>query len=207
MQPTSTGTYRVLARSRRRSEVIAADTDDYEPLSVSTAGLDEGVADAVDGLLPGYVIDATLAWADDGTARFAAVEVVERTLLEFVDGATNLFEPALDTMQEARRDGLGVNSQVTYGENRELNGVVYAFAKQPGREVFEEFRSGSLPLEPLVERAAEERDPPFELFVLRPPDHEFVIVYLVFEKESVLADTVRETYYCPRPEEPLAGAT
>jgi hypothetical protein len=40
-----------------------------------------------------------------------------------------------------------------------------------------------------------------EVFVLRPADGPFVVVLIATEKGGQLADTVRETYHCPRPEE------
>ncbi|MFC7045372.1 DUF6663 family protein [Halobacteriaceae archaeon GCM10025711] len=202
MQQQTTGTYRVLASPRGREELLLIDVEDHDPTYVETGGYDDDLAADVDGLLPGYRVRATLTWSEDGTPRFSDVEVTARTLLEFVDAASNLFEAALDTMQEARREDLGVNSRVTYGTDREPNGAVYTFAKQPGaRDLFEEIQSGVLPLEPLVERLHEHDDEPYELFVLRPYDHEFVVVYLVLDKGSVLADTVRDTYGCPRPDE------
>jgi hypothetical protein len=36
---------------------------------------------------------------------------------------------------------------------------------------------------------------------MRPVEHDFVVVYLVLHRDSVLADTVRDTYDCPRPSE------
>ncbi len=53
------------------------------------------------------------------------------------------------------------------------------------------------------------RDPPThglghdrEVFVLRPADGPFVVVLIALRKGGTLANTVRETYHCPRPEEP-----
>ena len=37
-------------------------------------------------------------------------------------------------------------------------------------------------------------DGPREVFVLRPPDGAFVAVYIAFEKDGLLARTVRDTY-------------
>ncbi|MFC6990047.1 DUF6663 family protein [Haloplanus sp. GCM10025708] len=37
-----------------------------------------------------------------------------------------------------------------------------------------------------------------EVFVMRPADDPFVVVYVVFEPEGLLATTVRDTYDCPR---------
>ncbi|MFB6219586.1 MAG: DUF6663 family protein [Halobacteriaceae archaeon] len=181
---TPSPAFRVLARDG--GEAVVVDREDYEPLTVADPGL-----------LPGYGVDAAVEWSDP--PELADVTVVERTLIEFVDGASNLFEDALDAAEEARQEGVGVNSRVTYGQDGEPNGALYTFADGPGASVFREFRSGSRPLEPLVERV--ERPPPYEVFVLRPATRPFVVVYIVFEKESVLADTVRDTYGCPRPPE------
>ena len=41
-----------------------------------------------------------------------------------------------------------------------------------------------------------------EVFVLRPADGPYVVVLIALRKGGTLADTVRETYHCPRPEEP-----
>jgi len=206
MTPTTSGAYRVLSDPRRGSELLLVETETYEPTTVAldeeTASVeDDGFAAQVAALRPGYAIEATLAWAD-GVARFESLSVTTRTLLSFADGVSGLFEAALDTMEEARRDGLGVHSTVTYSTDGRSNGALYAFAEQAGeRDVFAEFRNGTRPLEPLLERAAAEVAEPYEVFVFRPATHRFVLVYIVLRKESVLADTVRDTYDCPRPEE------
>ena len=202
MKATTTGEFRVLS-DPRRGTLTLVDREAFEPTTVIADGYDGALADRVAGLRPGYVVSATLAW-DDGEARFEAVEVVTRTLFSFREGVSGLFEAALDTMAEARREGLGVNSRPTFDADRRPNGAVYAFAEQAGeRDVFDEFRSGARPLDPLLARAAEESSEPHEVFVFRPMDHQYVLVYVVLEKGSILADTVRDTYDCPRPDEPL----
>ncbi len=204
MRTTTTGEFRVLGDPRRGSPVTLVDRDGFEPTEVETGGYEGALADRVAGLRPGYVVSATLAWTD-GEARFEDVTVVTPTLFSFREGVSGLFEDALDAMEEARREGLGVNSRVTYDADRRPNGAVYAFAEQPGeRDVFAEFRSGARPLDPLVERAGEESAEPHEVFVFRPATHQYVLVYVVLEKGSLLADTVRDTYDCPRPDEPLS---
>lgn len=201
MEPTTEGRFRVLPGPADRDDLCLVGVEDYEPTFVRPDGYDGATGGRVESLRPGYLVDATLAWAD-GEARFRELTVVERSLYEFVEGATNLFEAALDTWEEAKRREHAVNSRVTYGEDREPNGVVYTFAAQPGAvDVFAEFRAGTRPLEPLVERTRQFDDGPREVFVLRPVAYQFVLVYVVLAKGSVLADTVRETYGCPRPTE------
>lgn len=191
MQPTTTGRYRVLESPRDPGELLLVDVESTDPTYV------EAPADA--DLRAGYLIEATLSWDDDGTPRLAEYAVERATLFEFVDDATNVFEAARETWDEARAAGEGMNSQVTYSTDGEPNGVVYVFAEQPGaRDIWEEFRSGVLPLEPLVERFSEFDDRDHEVFVMRPRAEPCVIVYLVREKGSMLADTVRDTYDCPR---------
>jgi hypothetical protein len=175
-------------------ELVLVDREDYEPLTVTVP---DGVAEGGTDLRPGYAVGATVEWED--SPLLADVSVTDRTLLEFVDGATNLFEVALDTWEAARREGVGVNSRVTRGNDGDPNGALYTFADGPGAEVFAEFRRGARPLEPLLERV--ETPPPYEVFVMRPATHAFVLVYIVLGKGSVLADTVRDTYGCPRPPE------
>lgn len=229
MQATTSGEFRVLdvPQGSTGSFTLVSLTD-LEPTlveaDVSPVGGEENsdevpdvdaLAETVDGLRPGYVVDATLSW-DDGTARFAAVEVTSFTLIEYAQAVSGLFEAALDTMEEARREGLGITGRPTFSTDGEPNGAVYAFAEQRGeRDVFAEIRNGSLPLEPLIDRldstdpesgerpaGASEPDD-HEIFVFRPVEHEYVIVYLVRRRDTLLADTVRDTYDCPRPAEPL----
>jgi hypothetical protein len=112
-----------------------------------------------------------------------------------------------------------MNSAVTYSTGKEPNGVVYVFAKQdPPRDLFEEFRTGATPIEPLIQRvnathdsddaadtddaastADSDADDPAEraVFVLNPADEPFVVVYIVFRKDGMLAQTVRDTYGLP----------
>jgi hypothetical protein len=201
MQTTTAGQYRVLGDAPDRDGLLLLDRADHEPVLVTGEGYEDDLADAVDALRPGYLVDAELVW-NDGDARFEAVDVEKRTLLTFARGVTGLFEAALETMEEAHQEGLGVASRPTFSTDNEPNGAVYAFAEQPGeRDVFEEIRTGALPVEPLVDRLDEEADDAHEVFVFDPLEHDFVIVYLVLHRDSVLADTVRDTYDCPRPPE------
>ena len=191
MQPTTTGRYRVLESPRDPGELLLVDVETTDPTYVEVGGESD--------LRPGYLIEATLSW-DDGTPRIADCSVEKETLFEFVDDATNVFEAARETWEGARAGGDGMNSQVTYDTDGEPNGVVYVFAEQTGaRDIWEEFRGGVLPLEPLVDRLSEFDDCDHEVFVMRPRAEPCVIVYLVRRKGSMLADTVRDTYDCPRP--------
>jgi hypothetical protein len=161
----------------------------------------------VSGLRPGYVVDATLAWRD-GVARFTDVSLVERTLVSVVADVEGLFDAARETCQAARDAGEPMESRVTRDTDGEPNGVVYVFADGDGAgDTFEEFRRGAIPIEPLVQRVADGRDDDNdrEVFVMRPVDEPFVVVYLTFEKGGLLANTVRDTYDCPRPSEPLTA--
>ncbi|NIB99158.1 DUF6663 family protein [Halobacterium sp. R2-5] len=201
METTTESTFRVLgAAPERGDDLLLLDRADHEPVRVAAAGYDD-LADDVDALRPGYLVDATLAW-DDGDARFVDLDVRKRTLFSYADAVTGLFEAALDTMEQAHQDGASVQGRPTFSADGEPNGAVYAFAEQSGeRDVFEEIRTGALPLEPLVDRLDQEEDCDHEVFVFRPLEHDFVVVYLVLHKHSVLADTVRDTYDCPRPSE------
>ncbi len=211
MNVTTEGRFRVLddPRDPERFVLVALDADgaeEYEPVAVRGDGYEGELADRVAALLPGYVVDATLAW-DAGTARFEAVEVRKRTLFEFADGVTGMFEAATETWRNAAAAGEAMNSRVTRGTDGDPNGVLYVFASQSGaRDLFAEFRDGTRPLEPLVGRVNETRgDGEREVFVLRPADEPFVAVYIALEKEGLLADTVRDTYDRPRPDESGTG--
>ncbi|SFK99455.1 hypothetical protein SAMN04487950_1813 [Halogranum rubrum] len=201
MELTTSGRFRVLDSPRERPELLLIDLDSFDPTYVETQGYDDALADAVDRLRPGFVVEATLTWTEDGTPRFASLDVERETRLEFVDGVTGVFEAARETWQTAEAENEGMNSRVTYDTDGAPNGVLYVFAKQAGaRDLFEEFRSGVRPIEPLLQRVNENRDDddPREVFVMRPADEPFVLVYIVFRADGVLANTVRDTYDCPR---------
>ncbi|KAB1192398.1 hypothetical protein GJR96_02645 [Haloferax sp. MBLA0076] len=223
MEVTTAGRFRVYRSPRERDELLllerpeeavdwtdpeaAADADGaFSPTYVPRTGYDdEDIADTIEALEPGNEIEATLAW-DDGDPRFAAVSVTDRTRFRFVGAATGLFEAARETWH--RMDsGEAIGSRVTYGTDGDPNAVLYVFAKQPGaRDLFEEFRDGVVPLDPLIGRLAAETDAattgaestvpdaPREVFVLRPLDEEFVLVAIAFDRDGVFAQTVRETY-------------
>lgn len=191
---TTTGTYRVLGSPRDPAEILLLDVETGDPTYVPKAGYEGDLAERVADLDAGNRIWARIAWNDNGP-RFVAVEVETRTTIEFIEGATGIFEAARETWQEAEREGRAMNSRVTKGTDNEANGVVYTFAKQSGeRDLFFEFRDGITPLEPLIERLAKGREPPFAGFVIRPADEPFVLVALAIEQDGVLAGTIRETY-------------
>jgi hypothetical protein len=195
MDPTTTGEYRILSRGTEADLVFVDRSDEaYDPVTVTVPG-------AVDAdLRPGYVVDATLSWSGSGPAELGDVAVRRRTRFEFLDDVTGIFDAARETWNEAAAAGDGVNSRVTRNTDGDPNGALYVFADPPGaRDVFEEFRTGAFPLDPLVDRVNEdagvaERD----VFVMRPVDAPFVAVYVVFDSDGLLANTVRETYDCPR---------
>jgi hypothetical protein len=94
-----------------------------------------------------------------------------------------------------------MHGRVPRGTDGEPNGALYVFAKQSGaRDLFEEFRTGITPLDPLVRRADRggsvppESEQPRAVFVLRPAEEPFLVVYVVFRRDGVLAETVRSTY-------------
>jgi len=107
-----------------------------------------------------------------------------------------MFEAAVDAWDQIRSAGEAVGSITTRSNDGEPNGALYLFADAPGKRRFADLRSGRLPIEPLVARVNESRedDGPREVFVLRPAAHDFVAVYVVFDREGVLAQTVRDTY-------------
>ncbi|WP_423996437.1 DUF6663 family protein [Halorubrum trapanicum] len=169
--------------------------DRFDPLYATAEGYEGDLADAVDALQPGFVVEATLVWTD-GAARFREVEVVRETRFRFADRVEGMFEAAVDTWRQIRAEGEPVGSITTRSNDGDPNGALYLFADAPGSDTFEEVRTGRLPIEPLVARVNESRDDddPREVFVLRPAEHEFVAVYVVFDPDGVLAQTVRDTY-------------
>ncbi|WP_233740929.1 DUF6663 family protein [Halobaculum saliterrae] len=211
--------YRVLDRGDDSLVFVDLDTPEpgpgpkpdegFEPVRVAADGYDdEDVADAVAALEPGYVLTGTLRWPDiaagedgdgDGDSPLARVEslTVEReSRYRFIDDAEPMFEAARDAWRDASAAGDGMGSRVTRDTDGEPNGALYVFSEAGARDLLGEFRSGTTPLEPLVERVNDDLDDgaPREVFVLRPPDGAFVAVYIAFEKDGLLARTVRDTY-------------
>ena len=174
----------------------ASDAEElFDPLYATAEGYEDELAERVASLEPGYVVDATLAWTN-GSARFDEVEVVRESRFRFADGVEGMFEAAVETWEQIRAAGEAVGSITTRSNDGEPNGALYLFADAPGGDAFADLRAGRLPVEPLVARVNESRedDGPREVFVLRPAAHEFVAVYVVFDRDGVLAQTVRDTY-------------
>ena len=244
--------YRVQARIVRDGDpaVVLLDltpTDDpaaaYEPVVVRGDGYGGTLSETVAGLEPGNVVRARLDWTGpDAVAALETVTVERHTRYRFGDDVTGLFEAARETWAAARDAGDAVGSRVTRDTDGQPNGALYVFADPPGRDVFDEFRSGRRPLDPLVERVDEDDPtadgeappsgddggtgdptlgglaarlervdepdgsdsepsggetstlPAREVFVLRPTDGAFVVAYVVFRRDGLLAETVRDTY-------------
>ena len=194
MQPTTSGTYRVLSSTRGPNELLLLDVESQDPTYVTTTGYEGDFADQVVEVEPGNRVEAVLSW-DDGGPRFAELSIDTRTTIAFVDGATDVFEVARETWNEARSEGEAMNSRVTRNTDGEENGVVYTFAEQAGqRDLYGEFRDGVMPLEPLIDRLGEGAAPPYAVFVIRPAEHPFVLVALALDRDGLLAGTIRETY-------------
>lgn len=192
--PTTVGVYRVLESTRDEDERdgdewLLLDVETADPTYVPRADLDAA---------PGNRVRATLVWPN-GEPRVEESEVVEDTRFAFTRTREALFQDAHACWRDAETAGEAMASRVTSGTDGEPNGVVYAFADQPGsRDLYEEFRDGGKPLDPLLARLAESVDPPFEALVLDHTGEPFVVVLLAFERDGLLARTVRETYFGER---------
>ncbi len=214
MQPTTTGRFRV--HDRRQRPDVASATEEFvlvevpeepidptdpdaeeafDPLYASAEGYEDDLGDRVATLDPGAVVDATLAWTD-GSARFTDLEVVREDRFRFADDVEGIFEAAVEAWNGIRASGEAFGSVTTRSNDGEPNGALYLFADGPGGDTYAELRAGRLPIEPLVARVDErlDDDRSREVFVLRPADHGFVIVHVVFDREGVLARTIRDTY-------------
>jgi hypothetical protein len=192
--PTTEGVYRVLestrgADERDGDEWLLLDVETGDPTYVPLADLDATA---------GNRVRATFVWLDSGP-RVETSEVVEDTRFGFTRTREALFQDAHACWRDAEAAGEAMASRVTHGTDGDPNGVVYTFADQSGsRDLYEEFRDGGKPLEPLLARLAESVDPPFEAFVLDHTGEPFVVVLLAFERDGLLARTVRETYFGER---------
>lgn len=186
MAATTDGRFRVLASPRGPEEWLLLDVETAAPTYVDA---DDVPADA--DLAPGNRVSATVGWDDDRPV-LEALSVLAATRFHFARTEAPLFEAALSCWEAGEG---GMHAQVTYSNDREPVGVVYTFPAQPGgRDLFGEFRDGTRPIEPLLERAREAADPPFSVYVLDPLDRPFVVVYVVLSPDSVLDRTVRDTY-------------
>ena len=193
------------------------DGDTAETVPADETAPDTETVETIRSLEPGYVVAAELVW-DDSDAAFLDCAIRSQTRIQYADGVTGLFEKAKETWHDAQVAGEAMNSAVTYSTGKEPNGVVYVFAKQdPPRDLFAEFRTGATPIEPLIQRVNATHDagddvdddvddptdsesggsPERAVFVLNPADEPFLVVYIVFRKEGMLAQTVRDTYGLP----------
>ncbi|PSQ02572.1 hypothetical protein BRC95_10665 [Halobacteriales archaeon QS_5_68_33] len=203
------GRYRVLP-GPEPDTLRLLDRTTCEPAVVSTGGSEDesGSDDAGSGapigdLRPGYLVDAALDWTTQ-RPTVESVSVVRPTLFAFADGVDPMFEAARETWQAARSEGEAMNTQVLRNTDNEVTGAVYVFAESGERGRLEEFREGARPLEPLLDRVAESRgEAPRAVFVLRPVGGGFTAVAITLRKDGQLAETMRDTYDCPRPDEPL----
>ncbi|KZN25948.1 hypothetical protein A4G99_04430 [Haladaptatus sp. R4] len=188
--------FRVLA-TRSDGSLRLLDRETYEPVVTAP----DGHGGTVDDVHPGYRIDADLDWSNaEPTVR--SLSVRRKTLYSFADGIDPVFEVAQQAWTEARMAGESMNSTVTRNTDNEVNGVLYVFAEDEGGRVFESFRDGTRPLEPLIDRVNEGKgDDPREVFVLRPAEGAYVIVTIALRKGGQFAETLRETYDCPAPSE------
>lgn len=169
--------------------------DAYEPIYVASDGYEGDLADDVAALEPGYVVEADLDWTDS-TARFVSVDVVRETRLYVADDVEGMFEAATDAWQEARAAGEAMVSRTTRSSDGDPNGALYLFADGPNQDTLAGMERGAIPIEPLIGRVNARRDDgePRAVFLLRPAAHDFVAVYVVFDRDGVLAQTVKDTY-------------
>lgn len=188
--------YRVLADPHERDHWLLFDVERGERASVAAENRDDETTESdlterVRSLNSGNRIVAALDWTTD-PPRIEQLTVETRTHFQFIRTNELLFEAALDCWSAAQDAGEAMNAQVTRGTDSEPNGVVYTFADGPGADRFAEFREGRRPLDPLLNRI-QGVDPPYEVFVLDTGEP-FVVVYIVFEPDGILAETVRNTY-------------
>ncbi|MFT4923619.1 MAG: hypothetical protein ACI8XM_002847 [Haloarculaceae archaeon] len=196
MTTTDAGTYRVLPGPPDEEGFVLLEQWSEEPVTVQSEGDDDPLASAVESLQPGHLVDATVEWPPEGTPAIADLAVRTETVCTFVGDADHVFEKAEETFTEARRDRAPIASTVTYNTDGEANGALYTIAKQGGgTDIFAQFRDGRRTLEPMIDKLGEGgAEPPYEVFVVRPADEQFVFVYLAIEKGGLLANTIREEY-------------
>ncbi|ERG99664.1 MAG: hypothetical protein J07HQX50_00811 [Haloquadratum sp. J07HQX50] len=209
MQHESTGRFRVLDRSHNPEVLVLVSVPEspadrmnkeFNPVTVEIPNSAASVVSA------GNLIEATLSWPNEH-AQLEDFKRLSETTFEYIDDISPVFEAASTLWQAAVREQDGLRGRVTRGTDSQPNGVLYVFAEQSGvRNLFDEFQSGTTPLEPLLQRVDDQRETSDEtspapeteqdraVFILRPVDDTFVIVYITFEKYGVLANTIRSTY-------------
>jgi hypothetical protein len=200
MPATESGTYRVLPGQPDGEGLVLLERWSEDPVSVRTDGYEEPLAAAVAELDPGNLVEASLAWPPEGPPAVTELSVATRTLFAFVDGADHVFEKASETFESGRRERAAIASTTTFTTDGEPNGALYTIAKQGGgTDIFAQFRDGRRTLEPMVEKLGEGgAEPPHEVFVIRPVEEPFVVVYLAIDRDGLLAETVRDEFDCPR---------
>lgn len=179
-----TGWYRVLDNRDQPDRTYLVDAETGEVASVAST--------ASATLQPGYLVQGVIDWTTD-PPHVDVASVGSRTRFSFVRTAEPLFRAARECWAEAEQSGSGMNARVTYGSDAEPNGVVYTFASR-ARDRFAEFADGRRPLDPLLEQI-ERIEPPYDVFVIGPHEEPFVVVCIALERDGLLAETVRETYY------------
>jgi len=201
MPARESGTYRVLPGAPDTEGLVVLERWSEDPVTVRTDGYDDPRSSTVADLEPGNLVEATLEWPTEGRPRFGDLSVASRTLLVFVDDADHVFEKAQETFEAGRRERAPIASTVTYTTDGQPNGALYTVTKQGGgTDVFAEFRDGRRTLEPMVDKLGEGgAEPPYEVFVIRPVDEPFLVVYLAFDRGGLLANTIRDEFDCPRP--------
>lgn len=187
MEQTTAGLYRVYP-GRDDGEWLLLDAESGDPTYVPRIG-------PAATFEPGNRVRAELVLSD-GDAEVTAADIERDGRFHFYRVTDEqLFEAAQVCWNAATEAGEPMASRVTHDTDGDPNGVVYTFAEQPGeRDLFAEFRDGAKPLEPLLARAADGADPPFESFVIDHADYPFVVVYIALARDGLLARTVRETY-------------
>ena len=178
------GLFRVLP-GRSDEELLLIDADSTDPIYVPRA--------SIPGIAVGNRIEGVVVWEGDSpTVESVTVETETEFRVRRTDEP--IFEAARSCFEAARAAGEAMNSRVTYDTDRNPNGVVYAFADQPGsRDLFAEFRDGTKPLEPLLARAADGAEPPFSVWILD-SEEPFVVVYIVLDPGGLLDRTMGDTY-------------
>ena len=184
------GPFRVLP-GRHDGEVLLVDVNSADPIYVDRSSI--SVPGGTSELAVGNRIGADLSWAGE-KPLLSDVTVETDTRFRFRHTDEQLFEAARSCFEEARAEGEAMNSRVTYDTSRNPNGIVYTFAEQPGsRDLFAEFRDGTKPLDPLLDRAAEGSEPPFSVWILD-SDAPFLVVYIVLDPDGLLESTMADTY-------------